>query len=362
MVAPELGQDDGTDIGLFAAIPGQAVHETQRRSREASDIDRRQPARKVVEVDARNADFVGSLQAISLRNGYVVIPAHAEPRFHNQSRAESVRVIRRRADGVLRAGSAKAATGIRPAINAIGIGVENLRLLEAKAIRQDILFVDIVIDLGVESVRRLNAHFVENEIGGGERCASDVGSLKEIQQLFGDRANAIGANHVQHPVATDLRAPRAVGTACRRVINFCRRCAEIAAEPRRVWNHQPIDEAQFIGGVLIIAEVKEFVLDDWAANRRADLPVMRRRRAVREIISRLQPAVVVVAEKEAAAVNTVRARFERHVRDRAACAPELGVEVRGRDADSFDGVGSRDVNLQQAGLFIVIHAFNLEVV
>ena len=106
-------------------------------------------------------------------------------------------------------------------------------------------------------------------MNGGETIFSE--SLKEIQQLFGDRADAIGADHVQHSVATNLLAACAVSITCRRVIDICRRSSKIAAEPRRVWNHQPIDESQLIGGVLIIAEVKEFVLDDWTTESESEV-------------------------------------------------------------------------------------------
>src|SRR2546428_441018 len=189
MVAPQLGQDCGTDIGRFAAIPGQTVHEAQHRTGEAAYIDRCQTARKVVQVDARNADIIGGLQAISLRDSYIVIPTHAEPRLQNQSGAEGPRVVRRRANGVLGAVAAKASGGVRAAIDAIGIGVEDLRALKTEAIRQDILVADVVVDLGVEGVCFLDAHLVENEIGISKRVTGrsgrsswDVGSLEETQK------------------------------------------------------------------------------------------------------------------------------------------------------------------------------------
>src|SRR5262249_46379709 len=114
------------------------------------DIDRRQAARKVVQVYARNADISGGFQSIGLRDSYVMIPAHAKPRLQNQGRAEGARVVRRRTDGFLCAGPAKAGAGVRAAIDAIGGGVEYMRLLEAETIRQRVLFVDVVVDLGIE--------------------------------------------------------------------------------------------------------------------------------------------------------------------------------------------------------------------
>src|SRR5262249_50499833 len=130
----------------------------------------------------------------------------------------------------------------------------------------------------------------------------------------------------------ELRASRAISITRRRIVDFRRRFAEIAAEPFGVWSHEPVDESQLIGGVLIIAEIEEFVLFDRTANGRAGLSVMRGRRAMSEVISSLQPAVVVIAEEEETAVNIVRAGLERYGRDRAARAAELGVEVARRDA------------------------------
>src|SRR5215510_6242275 len=214
MVAPQLGQDSGADIGLLTAIPGQTVHEAQHRTGEAADIDRRQTARKVVQVDARNADLIGSLQAISLRDRHVVIPTHAEPRLQNQRRAEGACVIRRRANYVLSAGAAKASAGVRAAIDAVGVGVEDLRALKTEAIRQDILVADVVVDLSVEGLRFLYAHFVENVIGVSKRITGrsgrsswDVGGLKETQKLFGNRTDPVGTDHIHGAIATELRAP-----------------------------------------------------------------------------------------------------------------------------------------------------------
>src|SRR4029077_13100262 len=104
----------------------------------------------------------------------------------------------------------------------------------------------------------------------------------------------------------------------------------------------PVDDSACVGGVLVIAEVEEFVLDDWAADRSAGLPVVRRRGAVREVISRLEPTVVVVAEKEGAAVKIIRPRFKRYRGNCAARASEICCQSAGRDADRFDGVRRRD--------------------
>src|SRR5262249_1919664 len=89
---------------------------------------------------------------------------------------------------------------------------------------------------------------------------------------------------------------------------------------------------------------------------------MRRRGGVGEEIARLQPAVVVIAEKEGAAMKGRCALFECEWRGRAARASKLGVEVRGRNAYGLDGVSRRDQHLKQSGLLVVVHTFDLEVI
>src|SRR5262245_60645795 len=172
-----------------------------------------------------------------------MIPTHAKPRLQNQGRAEGARVIRRRADGVLGAGPAKPTAVVRAAIDAVGGGVENLGLLEAEAIRQSVLVVDVVVDLGVEGVRSLFAHLVEDEILRPKSRTGDVGGLEEGQELFGDGADAAGTYHVQDAIATDLLAAAAVRVARGRIVDFRRRFAEVAAEPFWVWNRKAINES-----------------------------------------------------------------------------------------------------------------------
>ena len=73
-----------------------------------------------------------------------------------------------------------------------------------------------------------------------------------------------------------------------------------------------LDAAQRVRGVLVVAEEEELVLFDRATKSAAGLPVMRRRGGVREEIARLEPAVIVIAEKEGAAVQFIRSGLERH--------------------------------------------------
>jgi hypothetical protein len=67
-------------------------------------------------------------------------------------------------------------------------------------------------------------------------------------------------------------------------------------------------------------------------------------------------------EAENAPLELVGARLHDDRGHRPSGAPELGVEVRGRDADRIDGLRGRDEDREQAGLVIVVDAVDLDVV
>jgi hypothetical protein len=69
-----------------------------------------------------------------------------------------------------------------------------------------------------------------------------------------------------------------------------------------------------------------------------------------------------VAVEESAALEIVGARLERHVGDRAAGSPELGVVVARRNADGFECVRRGDDDRHQARLVVVVEPFDQRVV
>ncbi len=106
--------------------------------------------------------------------------------------------------------------------------------------------------------------------------------------------------------------------------------------------------------------LEEFVFEDRAADGEAELPVPRLGAIAGEVFAGAR--VLVVAEEPDAAVNVVRARFDRHRTDCAASPTQLCVEVRGRHADGFNRVRRRNQHRQQSGLMVVVHAFDHKVV
>ena len=50
------------------------------------DIDRRRTARKRIQVDARNADLVGEVHPVRIRNRDVVVRGSTDPHFLDQRR------------------------------------------------------------------------------------------------------------------------------------------------------------------------------------------------------------------------------------------------------------------------------------
>jgi len=58
-------------------------------------------------------------------------------------------------------------------------------------------------------------------------------------------------------------------------------------------------------------------------------------------------------------VNLVGAGFEHHVGDGASAAAQFDIVIGGRHANRRDRLPRRDLHLQQAGAFIVVHAFDL---
>ena len=71
--------------------------------------------------------------AVHARVCDVVVVAHAAAHVHDELRAEDARPVRRRADGLVRAGAAEAGVG-GSAVDAVKARIEHLRPLEAEAI------------------------------------------------------------------------------------------------------------------------------------------------------------------------------------------------------------------------------------
>src|SRR5262249_42473640 len=160
------------------------------------------------------------------------------------------------------------------------------------------------------------AHSVDDEVVLSERGAGDVWRGDECEHLLRNRADAV----VRDDIVEKWRSPSAVRVSSGWIVNGGRRVAEIAGAPLRDRNHGATDFAELVARVLVIAEVEEFVFDDRAADGKADLAVTCQRlaevrRQRREVI--FGNRVFIVAEEEAAAVNTVRARFERYRTDRS---------------------------------------------
>jgi hypothetical protein len=102
---------------------------------------------------------------------------------------------------------------------------------------------------------------IDDKVGRAQRCAGNVGRRQEGEQLLRDRADAIcGDGFVGKRCP-----PRAVGIARRRVVNIGGRVAKVAGAPFQDRNDVAVDLAELVVGVLVIAKVKQFVLDDWAA-------------------------------------------------------------------------------------------------
>src|SRR5262249_36620353 len=101
-----------------------------------------------------------------------------------------------------------------------------------------------------------------------------------------------------------------IAAGVERVIDCGRRAAKVAGAPWHDRNHGATDFAELVAGVLVIAEVKEFVFDDRPADGKTDLAVSRKRfvevrRQRREVV--FGNRVFIVAEEEAAAMYLVRA-------------------------------------------------------
>ena len=105
----------------------------------------------------------------------------------------------------------------------------------------------------------------------------------------------------------------------------------------------PVDDAQRIRGVLIVAEVEELVLLNRSPDGCTELAVMRGWLGPCEVVPCL--CIVIIAEAEDAAVERIGARLKRDARYRASGASEFNVEVARADADAFDGIGGRDQHL-----------------
>src|SRR5258708_26891647 len=98
-------------------------------------------------------------------------------------------------NGVLNPGPGKAAVG-RPAVYAVGAGIKDVRPLKAKAVREAVVAVDVIVDLGVKGVGLLYAHPREDKIGLSKCGPRNIRSWKEAKQLSGNRAYAVRADYV----------------------------------------------------------------------------------------------------------------------------------------------------------------------
>ena len=106
-----------------------------------------------------------------------------------------MRIVCRRADRVLRAAPGKAAIGW-PTVDAVGAWIEDFRLLEAEAVREDVLIVDVIVYLGIEGMGLLYPHLAEYEVGLSKRGSRNIRPRQKTKQLLSNRADAVSTDHV----------------------------------------------------------------------------------------------------------------------------------------------------------------------
>ena len=282
----------------------------------------------------------------------VIVQAAAQ--VEHGRRADNPRPGHGRAVGRVGARAGEPAVG-RPAVLTVQTGIEHDRTHETQAKGHLIFRAQRVVQFRVEGIGRLVACLRLLEIVLAERSV-DVRQRDEREQPLRDRADAAGRNQI-------VREDRAIGAAdvaCRRIVDMLRHGAEVAV-PHGRGRHDGLDDvAQIVDRPLVVAEEEEFVLHDRAADRRPAVRERRRRFQVREGIARA--GLLVVPEEERAALEGVRAGFQRHVRDRAARAAELRIVVARRHADRLERVRRGDDHLQQAGLLIVVEPLDHRVV
>src|SRR5258706_12250462 len=171
----------------------------------------------------------------------MVIPTQGEPTFEDEVIAERVRVVGCCADRVRCATAIKARAGVRTTVHAPGAGIKDVWALKTKPVGDAVVLVDLMIHLNVERLSLLYAHLTKKVIGLSKRGPSDVGRAEETEQLLGNGADAIGADHVQDTIATNLLPARPIRISGCGIINFGRSVPEASTKPRWLWNGEPIN-------------------------------------------------------------------------------------------------------------------------
>ena len=226
---------------------------------------------------------------------------------------------------------------------------------EAEARRQLIALRQLHVELRVERIGGLHARVVDLVVRlPGRR--GDVRRRQVRENRLRDRADAIGRDDV----VRKRRAAGAVGVARQRIVDLRRRRAEVAEAIRRRRNDGARRPAGVVADVLVVAEEEQLVVLDRPAEREPALQVVAGRRGVREVAGRVR--LLVVAEREDAALQRVRAGLERHVGDGAAGAAELRVVRARADVHRLDRLGRRNQRRQQPGAVVVVDPFDLDVV
>ncbi len=355
VIAPDLGEGGDHAPGPLRAVPGQAGREADHGVRvPVVDLEAADAAREVVEVGASDPQLGGGVEPFALGHRDVVVVAHPRPHVEDRARPEGVGPVEGGAEGLVGPGAGEAVVG-RPAVDAVGPGVEDLGALEAEAVGEAVPVRGLVVELHVEGLGGLLPHPEELVVVLAE-SGVHVGGGEQGEDLPGQGADPVGGDHV----AGEGLPPRPVRVSGGGVVDLGGGLAEVPVAEVHGRDVVEVHLAQVVARPLVVREEEELVLDDGPAQGRPELLVARGGLGPGEIV--LGQRAIAVAEEERAPLELVGAGLEGHRAHRPPGPPELRVVVARAHAHGLDRVRGGDEHGEEAGLVVVVDPLEHHVV
>ncbi len=329
-----------------------------RGAETAIDVDARQAAGPLIDVDAGNSDGGGCRGSVVAVQRIVVIVSDAYPELTDQSRREDPVVVDAHAVGLLDAGALERA--LRPTAGQ----AEDRRLIGHRAAvaetRTETPFVRrVVVHFDVEGIRVLRIRQQrEIVVAWGRFARRLVRARHQVHDLLGNRADPVGGDDVPR----ERQPARAVGVSGRRVIHHHGRCqrktrAQVAGAPAAGRNRAQVGVGLVIRGSQKIAEDEDLVFLDRSAYVAAEIVIGEVSDRRVEEVARIQRTI---AQKlVSGAVEFVGPGFQNHIGVGSARAAQGRFVVAGRNIHRLNRFEWRHHDLQQTGALIVIDAFDL---